>query len=153
MVVIAFLSLENHLRSFVDFFEIKIYFITDTMIKNNFGKYNEEEYELNEKTHDELPYIHQQIVGAFRIEAQFLIITSCYFLNNSNLIGGGIYFNINENYEMQYINVTSTIFKFNEAGDHGGSIHLEKKIRKILGNISNCYFSENQALSLAHNLH
>lgn len=112
---------------------------------NNYGIFDEFEFNLRKKGFGRMALVHFQVAGALRLEVQYLIVEECYFFNNSNLKGGAIYLNKNQNYEAQYIYISKTIFRSNEAGDNGGCIELEKNIQKIIGNISNCYFLENFA--------
>lgn len=117
------------------------------MIKNQNGIYSEEDYIFHNYSGYRMAFVHLQLAGALKLEVETLIVSECYFANNSNLKGGAIYINKNENYEMQYILIEKTIFTNNEAGDNGGCIEMEKKLRQISGNITNNYFLGNLAWS------
>lgn len=117
------------------------------MIKNQKGVYSEDEYIFHNSSGYSMAFVHLQFAGALKLEAETLIVSECYFANNSNLKGGAIYINKNENYEIQYILIEKTIFANNEAGDNGGCIEFEKNLRKISGNIRKNYFLGNSAWS------
>lgn len=83
--------------------------------------------------------------GALKIQAETAIISQSSFINNSNLKGGAIYFNKNENFQTQFFHIEYCIFEKNEAGDNGGGIEFEKTMRLIKGNITNSFFIHNLA--------
>ena len=114
-------------------------------MKNQCGVYDALEHYLHLAGWGTMAYVHTQVAGALRILSETLIIEECYFYNNSNLKGGAIYFNKNDNYDIQYFFIKNNIFAFNEAGDNGAAIEFEKNLLKLIGNISNCYFYANLA--------
>ena len=92
-----------------------------------------------------MAYVHLQPAGALRLQVQILMVKECYFYNNSNLKGGAILLNKNENFEENYVSIENCVFKMNEAGDSGASISFDQNINFIEGNITKCYFFDNLA--------
>ena len=92
-----------------------------------------------------MAFIHGQMAGAIRLEAESAIVFECYFFNNSNLKGGAFYLNKNKKFEHQFVSIRNSIFSMNEAGDTGASIDLDKNILLISGDITNCYIFNNLA--------
>ena len=72
-----------------------------------------------------MAYVHFQNAGALKIVSQTLIVSDCYFFNNSNLKGGAIYFSKNDNYDKQYFNIEKCM---NEKAPH---INWAKKILSL----------------------
>jgi hypothetical protein len=64
----------------------------------------------------------------------------CYFYNNSNLKGGGIYFAGNEKYQKNYFWIEKTIFVYNDAGEGGSAMHFSQSLPLIEATILNCFF-------------
>lgn len=127
------------------FLNLIIKFFIDSFLGNNYGIYDTNDYNLYYAGVGRLPYVHFQMAGAIKLQVENLMVSECYFKNNSNLKGGGIYLNKNYDYDWQYVYINNSIFSFNEAGDNGAAIELEKNIQKIQGNITNCYFFDNFA--------
>lgn len=121
------------------------FFKLDSFLENNYGIYDEEEYYLHSAGWGTMAYVHFQIAGATRLQVETVIVSECYFRNNSNLKGGAIYLNKNNDFDLQYVYINNTIFALNEAGDNGAGIEFEKNIQRIQGNITNCFFLNNLA--------
>ena len=115
----------------------------DSYFSYNYGLYDASEYYLNNIGFGHMAYVHMQIAGALRLLVESLSIKECYFFENSNLKGGAIYVNKNENSENTQVSIENCIFNMNEAGDNGGAISFDKNIILLQGNITNCYFESN----------
>lgn len=149
MVATAYLSWGKPLKYLVALIKKitikKISFFLDSFLENNLAIYDEKEYYLHSNGGGEMAYVHFQMAGAIKSQVETLIVSECYFRNNSNFKGGGIYINKNNNYDWQYVYINNSIFSFNEAGDSGASLQFENNIQKIRGNVTNCFFQENFA--------
>ena len=108
---------------------------------NHYGLFDSIEHYLvrTSPTKKGYSYIHNEDAGAIYAATKYFDIKDCYFYNNSNLNGGGIYFQRNLNFLMQALEVLNCIFKKNEAGNVGGAISIgEIRIAKI--NIIDSFF-------------
>ena len=114
-------------------------------MKHQYGVYEPSEYYLHSAGWGTMAFIHGQMAGAIRLEAESAIVFECYFFNNSNLKGGAFYLNKNKKFEHQFVSIRNSIFSMNEAGDTGASIDLDKNILLISGDITNCYIFNNLA--------
>lgn len=90
------------------------------------------------------PYVkHGENAGAVFSSAFSIIIKNSYFINNSNMNGGGFFIKKHEHSDIQYFIIENTIFKKNRAGESGASLYLAEDIVKIIGFIIGCAFLEN----------
>lgn len=137
---------ENHskFKSNCIYFIGENFSIYDSFFGNNYPAYDY--YDLNpDFPYDKsFPYqAHEENAGAIFSSAHYMLMNSCYFFNNSNMNGGGIFLNKHSQSDSQYFLIEETIFHKNQAGESGASLYLAEDIGKIIGNIIKCVFLKN----------
>lgn len=120
--------------------------VINSIFKRNNGAFDYIDYHPPELLKSQsVVKFHNQNGGAILTLAKNIEIINCWFLNNSNRIGGAIYLRKNPNtlrMESQTLLIDNVIFEKNIAGETG-VVALDCDIEYINGNISESIFLEN----------